>query len=320
MADTFGQTWRAVKAHCPLAPALLAQQWVRQAYNDVCRRRPWSWLRAEAELLINAASTGTCNVTRGSATVSGGTLTYPASDVDRQFRVGSSSPVYTIISVNPGVSYTLDRVYGAATALATGATVLDAYMTMPADFQRFIAVLDTVNNWQLHIWMTDDELNLWDAQRSATGTPWALASRRLKTQGTASLIGRAQYELWPYALAQKNYPYYYARQPEALDDDTTFLGVLSTRGDILLAQALSYAAEWPGTVDQKSLYYNSGLAASKRSQFNDAVDRLEVQDEEMYGTWLETISWIRRTPFSPIDSRFLQTHDVPLGASDYSPW
>jgi hypothetical protein len=292
---------------------------VKQAYNETCRRRPWSWLRAEAELIVNAATSGTCNVTRGSATISGGTLTYPASDVDRQFRVGSSSPVYTIIAVTVGVSYTLDRVYGAATALATGATVLDAYMTMPADFQRFIAVLDTVNNWQLHIWMTDDELNTWDPQRSATGTPWALASRRLKTQGTASLIGRAQYELWPYTLVDKNYPYFYARQPEALSDDTAFLGVLSTRGDLLLSLALSYAAEWPGTVDQRNLYYNAGLSASKRSQFNDDCDRLEVQDEEMYGTWLESVQLASRWPYAPFDSRFGQSHDVSFG-SGYSPW
>jgi hypothetical protein len=272
---------------------------------------------AQGEFIINAATTGTCNVTRSIATVSGGTLTYPATDVDRQFRVGTSSPVYTIISVVPGVSYTLDRVYGAATALATGATVLDAYMICPADFQRFIAVLDTVNNWQLRTWMTSDELNAWDAQRSATGTPWALASLRLKTQGTVSLIGRAQYELWPFALAAKNYPFYYARQPPALADDDPFLGVLSTRGDIILAGALSYAAEWPGTVDQRNLYYNAGLSASKRSQFNDAVDRLEVNDEEMYGTWLETIQTASRSPFSPIDSRFLQSHDVSMNMGSW---
>lgn len=318
MPDTFGDVWRQTKAHCPLAPALLAQQWVKQAYLDLCRRRPWSWLLGQTQFITNDATSGTCNVTRNSALVSGGTLTYPASDVDRQFRVGTSSPIYTIIAVVPGVSYTLDQVYSAATALATAAVVLDAYMTCPADFQRFIAVLDTVNNWQLNIWMGADELNAWDAQRSATGTPWGLASYRLKTQGTAALIGRAQYELWPYTLVAKNYPVFYAKQPPALADDDPFLGVLSTRGDILLAQALSYAAEWPGTQDQKNLYYNAGLSASKRSQFDKACDRLEVEDEEMFGTWLEQIQVASRSPFYPIDSRFLQSHDVSMGSM--APW
>jgi hypothetical protein len=309
VADTFSDIWRQVKAHCPLAPALLAQQWTKQAYLDLCRRRPWSWLLGQTQFIINDATSGTCNVTRGSATVSGGTLTYPASDVDRQFRVGTSSPVYTIISVNPGVSYTLDQVYANASATGTGAVVLDAYMICPADFQRFISVLDTVNNWQLHCWLSADELNAWDAQRSSTGTPWALAAARLKTQGTASLIGRAQYELWPYATAARSYPVYYAKSAVALADDDPFLGVLSSRGDIILAGALAYAAEWPGTVDQKNLYYNAGLSASKKSQFDDATNRLEVQDEEMYGTWLETISHMRNWPFAPLDSKFIQSHD-----------
>lgn len=296
---------------------MLAQQWTKQAYFDLCRRRPWSWLLGQTQFIVNDATSGTCNVTRNSALVSGGTLTYPASDVDRQFRVGTSSPVYTIISVNPGVSYTLDQVYANATAALTGAVVLDAYMLCPADFQRFIAVLDTVNNWQLHIWMQSDELNAWDAQRSSTGTPWALVSARLKTQGTASLIGRAQYELWPYALAARSYPVYYAKNPTALADDDPFLGVLATRGDIILAGALSYAAEWPGTVDQRNLYYNAGLSASKRSQFNDAADRLEVQDEEMYGTWLVATNVFANWPFAPYDSRFQQSHDFSYSGGSW---
>lgn len=319
MADSFGDVWRQVKAHCPLAPALLAQQWTKQAYLDLCRRRPWSWLLGQTQFITNDATSGTCNVTRNSATVSGGTLSYLAANVDRQFRVGTSSPVYTIIACTVGVSYTLDQVYAAATAAATAAVVLDAYMICPVDFQRFITVLDTTNNWQLHVWLQADELNAWDAQRSSTGTPWALASYRLKTQGTTALIGRAQYELWPYTLVAKNYPVFYAKQPPALADDDPFLGVLSTRGDILLAQALSYAAEWPGTVDQKNLYYNAGLSASKRSQFNDSCDRLEVEDEEMFGTWLESVQTASRWPFAPFDARFAQSHDFSF-AGGYSPW
>lgn len=317
MADTFGQVWRAVKGHCPLASPMLVQYWVQQAYTHICDRRPWSWLRAEGEFLINASHSGLVNVTRGSATVStagiaAGQMLFAASDQDRQFRVGTNQPIYTILAADPvAQTATLDRVYGGSSSLAgvgLQATILDAYLTMPSDFQRFIAVLDPANNWQLHLWVTEEELNTWDAQRSSVGTPWAVVSRRYQTQGT--FTGRIQYELWPFSNAQKNYPYYYVRRPESLTDASTLLGPLAVNGNILVTLALAEAAEWPAFEDRRNPYFNLALAQMKRSQADKELNRLEVLDEEIYMTWLETVSWINRLQFAPIDSRYMQSHDM----------
>ncbi len=319
MADTFGKAWRTVRAHCPSAPPLLARFWAETAYRKFCDRRNWSFLRAEDEFLINTQRGGTVNVTRGSATVSGGTMAYTSTDVDRQFRAGQSSPLYTIISVVAGVSYTLDRPYGGVTAALTSATVLDAYLTLPANFRRFVAVLDPANNWQLHLWVSEEELNTWDAQRSSSGTPWAVVSRRLKTQGTASLIGRIQYELWPYATSQKNYPYYYQKGPdENLADDSALLGPLATNVNLLVTLALAEAAEWPGSEDKRNPYFNLQLARAKRDMAEREASRLEVIDEEIYSTWLEHVSHINRYAFAPLDSRYAQSHDV--GYSGFAGW
>jgi len=309
LADTYGRAWRMVRNHCQLATPFLAQFWTETAYRKFCDRRSWSFLRAEAEFLINDEKTGTCDLTRGSATVSGGTLVYAASDADRQFRAASDEPVYTIIAAD-GASYTLDRVWGGSTGALVAAQVLDAYVTPPADFRRFIAVLDTTNNWQLHLWVTEEELNTWDAQRSSTGTSWALASRRLADAGT--LAGRIQYELWPYPIAQNNYWYFYQKTPdESIADDTALLGPLSTNVNLLVTLALAEAAEWPGTEDRRNPYFNLQLARAKRDMAEQEASRLEVLDEEIYSTWLEHISWINRYQFAPVDSRYLQSHDVP---------
>lgn len=306
MADTFGQAWRAVRAHCPLAPPLLAQYWVNSTYQTVCAKRAWSWLRAESEIITNDGKTGTCTVTRGSPTVSGGTLLYATTDADRQFRVSTNAPIYTIIAATAS-SYTLDRNYGDTSGTLVNAVVLDAYVNMPSDFLRHMAVLDTHNNWQLRIFMTADELNAWDSQRSATGTPFGLFDRRLCTAGT--FIGRSQYELWPYSMTAKNYPMFYVRKPEALTDTTTFLSVLSTAGDLLTTGGLIEAARWPGLEDRRNPYYNLQLAANLEKSFNETLDRIEVQDEEMYMTWWETVP-INRWPFAPLDSRYMQAHDT----------
>lgn len=295
-----------------MAPPLLTQFWVREAYRQVCDMGRWSWLRSESEFLINdSKAAGTVTVTRNSATVVGSGTAFAATDVGRQFRVGSNQPIYSIQTFTSATSIALDRPYGGTTAAGQAYRILDAYVTVPVDFQAFIAVLDTQNNWQLHLWMTEEELNVRDAQRSASGTPWALASRRLSS--LAATVGRAQYELWPYATTEKNYPFYYVRRPEALVDATAFLGPLADNADILVAGALAQAAAWPGTEDRKNPYFNPTLAASKRKEFDDKRNRLEVLDQELYPTWLETVSWLNRFPFAPIDSKYLQSHDVNMG-------
>lgn len=307
MAFTYADVYRKVRLRCPLAPIMLCSDWVQEAYQEICDERAWSWLRAESEFLINDQKTGTCNVTRNSATVSGGTLAYATTDADRQFRVGTNGPIYTIITATAS-AYTLDRPYGGTTSTGASASVLDAYLSMPSDFQRFISVIDTANNWQLHLWVTEDEINSWDAQRSSTGTPWAVASRRLGTAGTYNR--RIQYELWPYQTAAANYPYYYVRRPEALSDSTQFLGPLADDSSILVTLAMARCAEWPGVEGKKNPYFNLALASSLRKQARDRMDRLQVLDEEIYMTWVQTIN-LQNMRWAPLDSKFIQEHGLP---------
>lgn len=309
MADTIGEAVRSIRLHCPLAPYFLAFNWTQDSYRTICNKRGWSWLRANGEFILNNQVTGTCNVTRGSATISGGTLSYAAANVDRQFRVGSAGAIYTITACAVGVSYTIDQVYGGTTALATTGTILDAYLTCPADFQRFIAVLDVVNNWQLVLWKTEDELNAIDAQRSSTGTPIWVVSNKLKTAGTASLIGRAQYELWPYQTSASYYPFFYMRKPEALTEDTVLLGPLADYFEVIVQYGLAKAAQWPGVEGKRNPYFNLSLSAQLTKQADETLDRLQVLDEEIYMSWVATFS---QYPYAGVmDSKFMQSHAFP---------
>ena len=305
---TFSDVFRIVRLHCPLAPLHLVRFWTQEAYRQVCDRRPWSWLRSENEFLITAQKTaGTVTVTNNSAAVVGVGTAFAASDVGRQFRSGTSGPVYSIATHTDATNITIDRVYGGTTAAGASYTILDAYVTMPADFLRFISVLDTSNNWQLHLWITEAELNAWDAQRSSTGTPWALVNRRRSS--LAATVGRAQYELWPYQTSAKGYPYYYIRNPESLADTDTLQDPLNSRSDILVMGAIAQCAGWPGLEGRNNPYFNPTLAASKQKEFSANVDRMEVLDEETYLTWMETTNF-QRWPFAPIDAQYLQSHDV----------
>jgi hypothetical protein len=304
--DTFGDVWRGVRLRCPLAGPLLAQQWVRDAYHALCRKHPWSFLRGEAEIQTQLAHSGTVGVTRGSTSVVGLTLTFVANDATRQFRV-TGTPIYTLVSVDPVLNTAvIDRPYGGSTASSTQAAVFDAYVTMPADFQRFLTVADPTNAWRLRWWATEEELNVWDPQRTNTGQPCVLASRRLAS--TATQEGRVQYELWPYQLSERTFPYYYIRHPAPLTDDSVFAGPLRSGGDVLLQGALAEAAEWPGTEDRKNPYFNVSLAKRKRDEYNVRVAELELRDEEIFLTWWETVSWIN-WPAAPLDAKWHQSHE-----------
>jgi len=68
MAEGFTDVWRTVRLYVPVAPLFLVQDWVNEAWKTLARTRPWSFLRGELALTINAARTvASVTVTRGSA-------------------------------------------------------------------------------------------------------------------------------------------------------------------------------------------------------------------------------------------------------------
>lgn len=297
--DSFERSWRSVLIHCPLAGAAKAQLWTQQAYNTLGDRKGWSWLRKEDQFLVSASKTLTVGVTRGSKTVTGN---FAASDDDRQFRVGNGIP-YSIESVTVGVSATLDRSYGKATNAAASATILDAYVTAPSDFLRFLAVYDPGQQRLIEFNITEDELNEADPEREATAaSPLVLASLKYNTSG------RIQYELYPYRTVEAHYPFLYQRRPEELADATAWPGPLKARGDIIVTGALALAAEWPGDENRRNPYFNLQLAQRKLLQFERELAQLEFRDEEIYPTWWLAVGGQPRGRVWA-DSTYMRSHE-----------
>lgn len=301
----------------PMAPIFLVEDWVREAFRRAweSRKPAWSMARKEAGFSTADQKSGSVTVTKGSAFVPAVSLSLALTDEGRQFRTGINQPVYSIECVDLALNQIeLDRAYTGVSGTFSS-TVLDAYITFPEDFERFIVVLDPANFWQLRHWITDEQLNRWDPQRSNTTTPWALVSRRYATipkhKRSTEIVGRRQYELWPYATSAHEYWYFYAARPPSLTEDMEFPGLLGDRGDILRQGALARAAEWPGTEDRKNPYFNLTLAKRLQADFELELAKLEVTDEDIYPTWWEQVNWVDTDLWSPIDARFLQSHDSP---------
>ena len=307
MSDTFADVYRTVMLRCPMAPAMLARDWVKEALKRAWESNNWSFGRCEAAFSVNDQKSGLVDVTEGSDSVPSAGITFVATDLYRQFRIGSG-PVYTIKCVDVDVNQIqLDRVFYGQTQSGVSCTVLDAYITMPANFGKFIVVLDPSNALQVKHWVTEEEINSWDPQRTSTGTPWALASRRLGSIG--SIADLIQYELWPYATSAHQYWYFYYKRPPDLADTEEVPGILGTRTDIVRTGALVEAARWPGTENRRNPYFNLQLADKLERKFQADLARLEVQDDDVYPTWWETVSWVDRS-HAPFDAKYMQSHDV----------
>lgn len=283
MPYTFGECWRFAALHAPVPDAMLLRGWTQWAYNQFCDRRGWSHLRAETSINVLDQHSGTCGVVAGSPTVTvgAGTMVLVATDVGRAFRVGSI-PLYTIIAVNVGAqTATLNRNYSEVTAAAAAATILDAFVTLPEDFHRFISVLDPQNKWRLRFWVSQDLINRWDPARTSTGN-----ARLLASNGYSPVVvdkGKPRYELYPYQTIQRSYPVWYFRKPEILGDDDTIIGPLARRAqEILLEGTLSRCAMWPGTASQKNPYFNLSLAKAHNDAFEEKLTEITVVDEELY--------------------------------------
>lgn len=309
MAITFEQVWRAVQAHVPLAGALLSREWAQWAYNEYGIRRSWSHLRVESVITVADQKGGIATAVQGSPTIAGGTLVFAATDVGRQIRLGSI-PIYTIIAVSVvgGTTATLNRPYGEASG-ALAFTVLDAYVTMPLDFNRFTAILDPQNKWRLRWWISAEQLNAADPGRMSTGNASMLVNQNYSP--VPGFLGCPRYELYPYQTSARSYPMWYFRKGEIMNDDDVFIGPLANRAkDVLVPGALSRAAMWPGVDGKKNPYFNLQLAGAHMTEFNEKVVELQVADDDLYYEDAPMVQY----PYAgyPWDAAWLQSHEPSI--------
>lgn len=278
--QTFGDLWRLVALHVPLAPASLVQSWCQTSYDDLIGRRHWSWLRVDTLLSTRDARTITVTFTQGSTAITSA-AGFVSTDAGRQIRVGQTgTPVYTI-----------DTVTNASNAILTGAyqetggpqvaSIRDIYLIMPADFRSIHTVTDRTIQRPIAWWISKERLDLFDPGRVAASTRFrVLASAALST--VTGFVGRATYEAWPYPTAAGAYVFSYFRRTDQLTDDDAFQGPLATWTSVLQKGALAEAAAWPGTPTQKNPYFNLALRDRLETEFDEALKSLDVMDDDLY--------------------------------------
>lgn len=380
MQETYAELWRALQLHSPVLPTTLAQQFIRARFRDIRRKRLWSWRVGQGQFITPAAySTGLASATLNSPIVTGVGTAWTSALLGLQFRFGAVAPIYTVISVDSPTQITLDAPFGGIPPSSpTGYQIFTAYLVPPADFQDFLSVKDTFNNYRLWLHLTQEELDTYDAQRSWAGNPYGVADYRYGTSptvGSVSAIAQAvgtpsdpspftfgtytgrtdsifiitvtlgglpgvatyswakdngtvnsgivtdtavfalqegvniqwpsvgapfvqgdvfickvrpgyaitvpMYELWPYSMAQRVYPFLYDKRFPDIDDPSGIVPPFID-GDVLVKGALSDVCRWRGSGSTTNPMYGLDTAMSFEKEFQMKVAEMEREDDEVY--------------------------------------
>jgi len=312
MPTTFGECWRLVRLSIPSATPFLVQSWVQDTYRQLSDRRPWNYLTIQGELAYQAQRTLTCTPVNGSTTVTSAAQ-FLAADAGRQFRVGTY-PIYTILSVDVTLSIAeLSLPYYGMTTGAVTATILDAYGTLPATFEKFSIVTDPINQRLVPWWASQEELALLDPTRQASdSTPRLLIASSPSVY--VPTLGQINYEYWPKPSAAGALQYYGINRPVLTGDDTVLPGLLGDRPDILRTGALAKAAAWPGTQDLKNPYFNLNLAMQLQAQFEALALQLDLRDDDIGQQSWSVIPWQRWSTWNwAYDTTLLRMTDATIG-------
>lgn len=304
-SDTFLEMTRSLRLYVPALPITLAQQIIRDRYRRILRRRSWSAFRGQGQFLLGGQKVdGTVSVTFNSTSVVGTGTSFASSDVGRQFKAGTGSPVYTITAVADTTHLTLDEVFGSTTNATATYTIFDGYVTAPSDFLSFITVRDPLLAWRLRFWISQAELDAWDPQRTFFGNPYVLADLQY-TSGAQTPM----FEAWPYNASQRVLYYHYNKQGADLVNDTD-TPAYPIPSDAIVRGALSEVSMWPGTKDNPNPYFGRTDASKYYSGESEySLIDAERRDEDIYLTWLSGQDWAA-WPFTPLSASFIQAHAI----------
>lgn len=120
------------------------------------------------------------------------------------------------------------------------------------------------------------------------------------------------YELWPYQLSDRCYPYLYEKKfPDTDDPNWTLPRYID--GDTMIWGALADISRWQGVADMKNPLYSLDGAKQYEAKFEDKIDLMMREDEEVY---LTTVKYDLGLPYASIwapGADFQQDHEYSAG-------
>lgn len=225
-----------------------AQKLIQRAWRDIRDSRLWSFLTTETTIdTVEQVTTGTVDLTRGSALVQGDATAAAIWDgealfTERQFRAGTG-PIYNIVSyTSPQI--TLNRPFAEPSATGARYSIYKCYYTLPTNFLRFISVFDPIDGYPLDLDRTKAEIDRRDPMRGAMSQPACIYSFKYDTS-EAPLINSTGhlFELYPHPIIARSYPALYQRRGIDFASPTETIPDIIP-DEVLMMRAKYWAYEW----------------------------------------------------------------------------
>ena len=311
----------------PQLPPPLAGTLVNRAWRDICRSRLWSFLVEDAQVFAPALlSTGTVAVTQFSSLVTGNAaasaawlplvLNTGAAFTKRQFRVGTSGPIYNITAVDTSIATAIvltikssnasDIGYSGATNAAATYQILRYYYDAPStDFLRWESFYEPSAGYPLKINKQKTMIDRIDPLRSQQGQAYVVANYR------ASATGAPQFELWPTPTTETVYSTSYHRSGVNLVAGDNLPNAIPD--EFVMARAKMRAGMWAianqGKIPElRGADWRFFISTAEKDYLN-LLPAVKKADEE---TFMQNLIRRRLLPAFLNDGKYLQSH-APFG-------
>jgi hypothetical protein len=288
-----------VQAWNPDAPQPLIERWLNNAYRSIIDFRNWYGLVARGQISVpQVYATGQVTVTNGSATVVGTGTAFTSAMVGRQFRIGFSSPIYTIVTVSDPTHMDLDLPWGDVTTGPSGYSIFQQLVNLGSNVRRIISILNVKQGYRLRTDVSKMVLDAKDAWRTQQGYTRVCASWGPDTAGNAI------WELWPIPTAQQALPYLVYVQPPDMNDANPF-PYPYIRADVIVLRAISDALLFRG---KTSKYYDPVTAQVKLAQFAQELQKMSDADDNLL---MKNLIWeYSNYSYFEGDAAWFQAHDT----------
>lgn len=236
----------------PDLPLQQAKRFINRAQRDAFDAWNWSFLAGDGELNIpGAIYDGQITLTQNSQVVTADATAAAVWNAlglfipitARALKLGTDQP-YQILAYDGVDTAYIDRVWP-NTTVTEDYSLYRPYYAAPADFQKWVSVVDTTDAWNLIPGKKKEWLDWIDPQRSTIGGPAQFVSFfKLQRAQTIPIFGantdpvttesQQLFELWPGPTAAMSLTTYYKKRGAdmVLDTDTSPFddGILIARG------------------------------------------------------------------------------------------
>lgn len=276
----------------------VAKSFINQSYRRIIDSRNFYGTLVKGQVNVpNAYTKGSVLVTHGSNVITGTGMNWFPEMVGWQFRVGFSTPIYSITQVVSPTQLEIDLTWGAQTQTGTSYQIFNNLVSFGTNIKRILACVNQRQGYKMKLNMPQEVLNIYDTWRTTTGWTFLVANYAPDSNGNPL------FELYPAPTFQQSFPFLAYTQPLDMTQDNDYpAGAI--RGDVILYGAIPQALTFRG---KNNKYYDPQTAQVYQQMYDMERMKMERNDNDLYQ---KDLIWeFSSYPFTQYGADWAQSHD-----------